>query len=108
EASSEDESFKRVARSGQVTEGMARRFALDGIEVAIARSGGQIYAIHNLCTHLACHLASGKVEGKGITCLCHGSIFDLETGVPINPPATRPVRTFPVREEGGQIYIKMD
>ncbi|WP_082384515.1 FAD-dependent oxidoreductase [Erythrobacter sp. SG61-1L] len=108
EASSEDESFKRVARSGQVTEGMARRFALDGIEVAIARSGGQIYAIHNLCTHLACHLASGKVEGKGITCLCHGSIFDLETGVPINPPATRPVRTFPVKEEGGQIYIKMD
>lgn len=108
ETSSEDESFKRIARSGQVTEGVARRFAVDGIEVAIARSGGQIYAIHNLCTHLACHLASGKVEGKGITCLCHGSIFDLETGVPINPPATRPVRTFPVREEGGQIYIKMD
>lgn len=102
----EDDAFRRVARSGQVTEGMARRFALDGLEIAVARSGGQVYAIHNLCTHLACHLASGKVEGKCITCLCHGSMFDLETGVPVNPPATRAVRTFPVREEEGQIYVK--
>lgn len=102
------DAFHRIARSGQVTEGMARRFAVGDLEIAVARSGGKIFALHNLCTHLACHLASGKVEGKGLTCLCHGSIFDLETGVPINPPATRPVRIFPVKEEDGQIYVKVD
>ncbi len=106
-AAADDDGFQRIARSGQVTEGLARRFAVEGIEIAIARSGGQVYALHNLCTHLACHLASGKVEGKGLTCLCHGSIFDLATGVPINPPATRPVRIFPVKEQDGQIYVKV-
>ncbi len=102
-----EDGFTRIARSGQVTEGLARRFAVDGLEIAVARSNGKVYALHNLCTHLACHLASGKVEGKGLTCLCHGSIFDLETGVPINPPATRPVRIFPVKELDGQIYVKV-
>lgn len=105
EASPDD--FQRVARSGQVTEGMVRRFSVEGTEIAVARASGKVYALHNLCTHLACHLASGKVEGKGLTCLCHGSIFELETGVPINPPATRPVRTYPTLEKDGQIYVKV-
>lgn len=102
-----EDDFQRIARSGQVTEGMVRRFAVDRIEVAVARSKGKVYALHNLCSHLACHLASGKVEGDGLTCLCHGSIFELSTGIPINPPATRPVRTFPVMERDGQIYINV-
>lgn len=102
-----EDGFQRVARSGQVTEGLVRRFAVGDMEIAIARSGGTVYALHNLCTHLACHLASGKVEGRGLTCLCHGSIFDLETGVPINPPATRPVKTFPVIEKEGQIFVSL-
>jgi 3-phenylpropionate/trans-cinnamate dioxygenase ferredoxin reductase subunit len=105
-AASDDAGYVRVARSGQVTEGGVRRFLLEGTEIAVARHEGQVYALHNLCTHLACHLSAGKVDRGGLTCLCHGSIFELATGVPINPPATRPVRTFPVREQDGQIFVK--
>ncbi|MCG8504875.1 MAG: Rieske 2Fe-2S domain-containing protein, partial [Sphingomonadales bacterium] len=99
--------FQFAARSGQVREGTVRRFAVGGLEVAIARYGDQIYALHNLCTHLACHLASGKVEDGGLVCLCHGSIFELTTGIPINPPATRPVKTYPVREVDGRILVNV-
>jgi nitrite reductase/ring-hydroxylating ferredoxin subunit len=67
-----------------------------------------VYALDNYCTHLACHLSSGKVDGGGMVCLCHGSIFDLATGEPINPPATRPVKSYPAREEDGQIYVALD
>lgn len=102
----DDDSYVRVARSGQVTEGLVRRFTLGNTEIAVARHEGKVYALHNLCTHLACHLSAGKVDRGGLTCLCHGSIFELATGVPINPPATRPVRTFPVREQDGQIFVK--
>jgi 3-phenylpropionate/trans-cinnamate dioxygenase ferredoxin reductase subunit len=100
--------YRHVGRSGKVGEGMVRRFLVDDVEIAIARSGGQVYALDNYCTHLACHLSSGKVDGGGMVCLCHGSIFDLATGEPINPPATRPVKSYPAREEDGQIYVALD
>jgi 3-phenylpropionate/trans-cinnamate dioxygenase ferredoxin reductase component len=100
--------FRRAARSGQVREGSVRRFVVEGTELAIARLNGKAYALHNLCTHLACHLSSGKVENNGLTCLCHGSIFDLASGEPINPPATRPVRTYPLREMDGHIYVAVE
>jgi 3-phenylpropionate/trans-cinnamate dioxygenase ferredoxin reductase component len=101
-----DEGFERVGRSGQVGEGLVRRFVVGETEIAVARSGGRLYALHNICTHLACRLTAGKVEQNGLTCLCHGSIFELATGIPINPPATLPVRTFPVMERDGQIFVK--
>ena len=100
--------FHRAARSGQVREGSVRRFVVQGTELAIARLNGKAYALHNLCTHLACHLSSGKVENSGLTCLCHGSIFDLASGEPINPPATRPVKTYPLREMDGHIYVAVE
>jgi 3-phenylpropionate/trans-cinnamate dioxygenase ferredoxin reductase component len=100
--------YHRAARSGQVREGSVRRFVVQGTELAIARLNGKAYALHNLCTHLACHLSSGKVESNGLTCLCHGSIFDLASGEPINPPATRPVRTYPLREMDGHIYVAVE
>lgn len=101
-------SFHRAARSGQVREGSVRRFVVQGMELAIARLNGKAYALHNLCTHLACHLSSGKVENNGLTCLCHGSIFDLASGEPINPPASRPVKTYPVSEIDGHIYVSVE
>lgn len=100
-----DGDYHRAARSGQVREGSVRRFVVQNTEIAVARLNGKAYALHNLCTHLACHLSSGKVENNGLTCLCHGSIFDLASGEPINPPASRPVKTYPVREVDGHIYI---
>lgn len=99
--------FLRAARSGQIVEGQVRRFLVKDTEIAIARSKGKTYAVHNLCTHLACHLASGRVDGGGLACLCHGSVFDLATGVPLNPPATKAVKTYPVREEDGIIYVAL-
>lgn len=100
--------FHRAARSGQVPDGVVRRFVVEGVEIAIARQNGVVYAVHNLCTHLACHLASGRVDDRGLTCLCHGSVFDLASGAPINPPATKPVRTYPIKEEDGAIYVAVD
>lgn len=103
----EEAGFERVARSGQIGENMVRRFQVGDLELAVARSAGSIYALHNVCTHLACKLAAGKVDSGGLTCLCHGSIFELATGIPINPPATKPVRTFPAIERDGQIFVKV-
>jgi 3-phenylpropionate/trans-cinnamate dioxygenase ferredoxin component len=97
--------FHRVARSGQIPEGYVRRFYVNDLECAIARLGGKAYATSNYCTHLDCLLSSGKLVEDGIKCSCHGSIFDLENGEPIYPPATEPIAVYPVREEDGEIFV---
>ena len=100
--------FKRVARSGQVPEGIVRRFYADEHEFAVARLNGKAYATSNYCTHLDCLLSSGKLVDDGIGCSCHGSAFDLETGEPICPPATEPIKTYPVEERDGEIFVGVE
>lgn len=99
--------WQRVARSGQVPDGWVRRFYADKLEMCVARLRGKVYATSNYCTHLDCLLSSGKLVEDGIGCSCHGSVFDLETGEAIYPPATEPIRTYPVREEDGAIYVRV-
>ncbi len=93
--------FKRVARSGQVTEGIVRRFYAEDYEFAISRLDGKAYATSNYCSHLDCLLSSGKLVQDGIGCSCHGSAFDLETGEPICRP--RPSRSRPTRVRNGTV-----
>jgi 3-phenylpropionate/trans-cinnamate dioxygenase ferredoxin component len=104
-APSEEVVFHRVARSGQVPDGYVRRFYVDDLECAIARLRGKVYATSNYCTHLDCLLSSGKIIDDGVRCSCHGSVFDLETGDPIYPPATEPIAVYPVVEEDGEVYV---
>jgi nitrite reductase/ring-hydroxylating ferredoxin subunit len=102
---STDVSFHRVCRSGQVPEGYVRRFYVDELECAIARLNGKAYATSNYCTHLDCLLSSGKLVDDGVLCSCHGSVFDLESGEPVYPPATEPIAVYPVREEEGEVFV---
>lgn len=104
-APSTEVNFHRVARSGQVPEGYVRRFYVDNLECAVARLKGKAYATSNYCTHLDCLLSSGKLVDDGLGCSCHGSVFDLETGDPVYPPATEPIQVYPVREENGEVYV---
>lgn len=100
--------YVRVCRSGQVADEMVRRFFANGVEVAVARWEGTVYITSNYCTHLDCMLSSGKVTDDGLLCSCHGSVFDFETGEPISPPATKPIRLYPSREENGEIFVGFD
>lgn len=97
--------YQHVARSGQVPEGVVRRFHVGVAEVAVARWDGEVHAMSNHCTHLDCLLSSGRVTEDGLLCSCHGSVFDFGTGEPITPPATKPIKVYPVKEEDGQILV---
>jgi 3-phenylpropionate/trans-cinnamate dioxygenase ferredoxin component len=102
---SKEVEYHRVARSGQIPEGYVRRFYVNELECALARLNGKAYATSNYCTHLDCLLSSGKLVDDGLGCSCHGSVFDLETGDPVYPPATEPIQVYPVKEEDGEVYV---
>ncbi len=85
--------------------------AVDGsaVEVAIVRDGnGEWHALSDVCSHGAVSLADGEVEGCLIECWLHGSSFDLRTGLPTSPPASRPVPVYPVTIDGERVLVDID
>ena len=79
----------------------------DGTLVVLARAAGAWYAVEAWCTHAACPLAAGGVEGPASRCACPGSRFDLATGDTLEGPAEEPVRVFPTRVADGRVEIEL-
>lgn len=74
-------------------------------KIALFESGGKFYAIDNLCPHKGAPLAHGHVEDCRLTCSWHAWEFDLKTGECFTLPEAA-VKTYPVKIEGGEIYVK--
>ena len=82
---------------------------LAGEPVAIVRvSGGDVFAIRDVCSHAEVPLSEGEVDGCTIECWLHGSRFDLRTGKPTGMPATEPVPVYPVKIEGDDVLVAID
>ena len=75
--------------------------------VAIFNVDGDFYAVDDTCTHQDTSLSDGWLEGCEIECPLHSSRFDLRTGKPNQPPATRALRTHEVRIVDGIVYLSM-
>ena len=84
------------------------RIELETIDIAVVRSGDEIFAIEDLCSHAEFPLSDGDVEGCTVECVLHGSRFDLRTGRPTGPPATASVAVFEVSVVDGDVYIELE
>ena len=79
-----------------------------GTRIAVANVGGAYYAFDDACTHEQCSLTDmGELAGTTVTCTCHGSEFDVRTGKVLAPPATVPVKVYPVRVAGDALQIEV-
>jgi nitrite reductase/ring-hydroxylating ferredoxin subunit len=49
-----------------------------------------------------------KIAGsvRTVTCPAHGSMFNLETGKAMRPPATKPVPVYDVKVEDGRVFVR--
>ncbi len=106
-ASPSDRSLRACSLS-ELAEDTAIRVELAGRPVCVARSGSEVFAISDVCSHADVALSEGDVEDGRIECWLHGSLFDLRTGRPTGLPATRPVPTFPVTVEGDDVLVQME
>jgi 3-phenylpropionate/trans-cinnamate dioxygenase ferredoxin component len=80
---------------------------VEGTPVAIVRSGGEIFALHDVCSHDQMPLSDGDIYDHQIECIAHGSCFDLRTGAVTRWPARIPVRTFEAKVEGGDVLVSL-
>ncbi len=101
----------KVAATTDIPEGEARRFAVDGREIAVANLGEEGFrAVDAVCSHAHAWLDEGEVDTdfETIECPKHGSTFDLNTGKPRTLPATMPIKAYAVKVEGDDILIEVN
>ena len=89
-------SLVAVAPLAAFASNTAHAHEVSGHELVFVRNGDDVYALDDLCSHAEVALSEGEVDGCFIECWMHGSAFDVRTGEPNCPPATKAVRTYPV------------
>jgi 3-phenylpropionate/trans-cinnamate dioxygenase ferredoxin component len=95
-----------VATLDELAPGTARRVELDGRPVCLVRTtGGDVHALHDVCSHQEYALSEGWVDEGTIECALHGSGFDVTTGAPTSLPAVRPVPVYAVQVSDGVVAV---
>ncbi len=73
--------------------------------LAVYHLKGRLHALCDRCPHAGATLSEGELEGSVLTCPRHGSQFDVRDGARVRGPADDGLRTYPLVEEGGQVYL---
>ena len=89
--------FTPAVPADQVAPGSALRVVLGDTAIAVVHADEGFFAVADRCSHADVSLAEGDVVDCTIECWLHGSAFDLRSGDPLTPPATRPIRVYPTR-----------
>jgi len=95
-----------VCAADEIDEEDVIRFDHAGRTFAIYRSPEDTYhATDGLCTHEKIHLANGLVMDHVIECPKHNGRFNYKSGEALGAPVCIDLKTYPVKVEGGTVFI---
>lgn len=77
-----------------------------GVNIVVARVGGEVFAVDGKCPHMACPLYSGALDGHMLTCPCHDWQFDIRSGQFLDAPEIKLV-LYPVKSEDGKLFVSL-
>lgn len=99
--------FRPVARLDDLGDGEMKQVSVGGELVGVYRVGDDVYALADVCSHQEAYLTEGEFEAEEleVECPLHGSRFNVATGAVRILPATKPVASYPVKVEGGEILV---
>jgi len=98
------EEWIAVARIDAIPEDRGKVVEVEGLQIALFRVEGAVYAIDNRCPHEGGPLATGHFQNGVVTCPWHQWRFDVRTGALVVAPS-RKVACFNVRVEGDEVQI---
>ena len=78
-----------------------------GHDIALYKVDGSVFATDNTCTHGQARLCDGFLEGHEIECPLHPGRFDIRDGSATCAPVTEAIRCYPVRIEGGRVFLRL-
>lgn len=77
-------------------------------EIGIFRLGDAFYALEDVCPHAYALLSQGFVDGDEVECPLHGAKFHIPSGKCTKEPGGRDLATYPVKVEGGRVFVQLD
>ncbi|HUR91155.1 MAG TPA: Rieske 2Fe-2S domain-containing protein [Gemmatimonadaceae bacterium] len=99
--------FEQLARLDDLPENVpvaVRRS--NGESICLVRTGDEVAAMSNVCTHQEFEMALGDAPGNGtIECAWHGARFDVLTGGVLQGPATHPLPVYEVIVREGAVLV---
>lgn len=101
-------SWTPILAEGELVDDGGVLVELDEHRIAVFRIDGSVYAIGDRCSHAEASLSEGEVFDDEVECPRHGAVFDITTGKPKSLPATTPVPSYPVKLEGGTVYVEVE
>ena len=97
--------FQAVLDAQSVPLNRGQAVDVGGEKILVCNADGVLYAVQNNCTHQDTPLQDGRIRGGHICCPLHGVRFELTTGEPKGTLTRIPLRTYPVMEKDGKIWI---
>ena len=94
-----------AANVGELAEGEMKPVELGDRTAVLLNVEGRLYAIDDECTHEACSLLDGTLDGEELECICHGSTFNVRTGEVLEGPAELPIPTYVVELDEQTVYV---
>jgi broad specificity phosphatase PhoE len=119
--------FRRAADLADLPLGSLTRVEVDHRDVLLVRAmTGEVYALHNRCSHMRAYLHEGALDGTVVTCPLHGSQFEATSGAllrgpqsgvawtanygqpgrELSPIEAGPLPTYEVRIADGQVLLR--
>ena len=113
--------YVSAGATGELSDGTKKKLIIEGQEIMLARVGNNYYAVANRCPHLNGDLSAGKLEGSIVTCVLHGSQFDVRDGKNVRwlkgsgivasigkaLKSPRSLKTYNVKVEGDNIMVEV-
>ncbi len=101
-------SFEKVCKVADIPDEGALGVEIGDTPVVLVREGDQVHALYDVCSHAEVRLSEGDVYDGTLECWLHGSCFDIRSGKPTGPPATKPVPVYPVKIDGDDVLVSLD
>ena len=95
-----------VLDDAELHDGQARCVEADCTPVMVVRTGGDLYALSNRCSHRGGPLHEGELDGSRVRCPWHASVFDLRDGGLLHGPAAYPQPSWETRVRDGRIEVR--
>ena len=102
------EGYVRVAHVADLPPNSLIAVEVGDVKICIANADGKIYAFQDNCTHRDFPLSAGTIDDGTIECVWHGARFDMASGRATRLPAIKPIRTYDVRVENGDILVAIE
>ena len=112
--------FRKLARAEEIPPGQTKFVCVGEAPVILANWAGRIYALYGLCPHRANPLEGATMWDHLLDCPWHHFQYDVTTGenyfpknvYPLDYPRLqeqlRPLKTYPVRIEGGEVWVDLE